>query len=242
MGTSQRTSAGTTILLDRTTAPLVVNSGILVEGRAQFVKLQVTDRVTLTVINVYTAQTSRERAPLWKAISSAECNSNHTILRGDFNHMVEIPYGGLVGYRRMHKREAASWHQMTIQYGLSDARVSDSFRKMSKKAYTFDNGRSGSGAAVSRIDKYMISRKAWNQEEEGSNLLPPLKIFQITPRFSSQFGVRQLTQSIHPTTLTPPSWKTRRPKRNCSKPSQGTFRPLPTTKIGLPGWKRPLAG
>jgi hypothetical protein len=27
---------------------------------------------------------------------------------------------------------------------------------MSKKAYTFDNGRSGSGAAVSRIDKYMI--------------------------------------------------------------------------------------
>jgi exonuclease III len=72
--------------------------------------------------------------------------------------MVEIPCGGLAGYRRMHRREAASWHQMTIQYGLSDAWVSDSFRKMSKKAYTFDNGRSGSGAAVSRIDKYMISQ------------------------------------------------------------------------------------
>jgi single-stranded DNA-specific DHH superfamily exonuclease len=47
---------------------------------------------------------------------------------------------------------------MTIQYGLSDVWVSDSFRKMSKKAYTFDNGRSRSGAAISRIDKYMISQ------------------------------------------------------------------------------------
>ncbi len=72
--------------------------------------------------------------------------------------MVETPYRDPAGYRRMHRREVTSWHQMTIQYGLSDAWVSDSFRKMSKKAYTFDNGRSGSGAAVSKIDKYMISQ------------------------------------------------------------------------------------
>ncbi len=85
MGTSQRTSAGIAIFLDRTTAPLVVDSGILVEGRVQFVKLQATDGVTLTVINVYAARTSRERDPLWKAISRAECNLDHTILGGDFN-------------------------------------------------------------------------------------------------------------------------------------------------------------
>jgi endonuclease/exonuclease/phosphatase family metal-dependent hydrolase len=158
MGTSHRTNTGTAILLDKTIAPLVVDSGILVEGRAQFVKLQSTDGITLTVINVYAARTSRERAFLWKAISSVECNSDHTILGGDFNHMVEITRGGPSGYRRMHRREAASWHHMTIQYGLSDAWVSDSFRKMLKKVYTFDNGRFGSGAAVSRIDKYMISQ------------------------------------------------------------------------------------
>jgi hypothetical protein len=95
MGTPQRTSASTTILLDRTTAPLVVDSGILVEGWAQFFKLQATDGVTLTVINVYVAQTSRERAPLWKAISRAEYNSDRTILGRDFNHMVEIPCAGV---------------------------------------------------------------------------------------------------------------------------------------------------
>jgi hypothetical protein len=33
----------------------------------------------------------------------------------------------------------------------------DSFRKMSKKEYTFDNGRKGQGSVVSRIDKFLVS-------------------------------------------------------------------------------------
>jgi predicted ATPase len=43
----------------------------------------------------------------------------------------------------MHRREATSWHHLTLQYGLLDAWTLDSFRKMSKKEYTFDNGRKG---------------------------------------------------------------------------------------------------
>jgi hypothetical protein len=35
---------------------------------------------------------------------------------------------------------------------------SDSFRKMSKKAFTFDNGRLGANSAISRIDKFMVSQ------------------------------------------------------------------------------------
>ncbi len=196
MGTSQRTSASSAILLDRTTAPLVVDSGILVEGRTQFIKLQATDGVTLTVINIYVARTSRERAPLWKAISSVECNSDHTILGGDFNHMVEIPCGGLVGYKRMHRREVASWHQMTIQYGLSDTWVWDNFRKMSKKAYTFDNGRSGSGTAVSRIDKYMISQ---GLESRGGRIKSAASIEKFSdhsPLLISIWG--QATDAVNP--------------------------------------------
>ncbi|CAK9870624.1 unnamed protein product [Sphagnum jensenii] len=84
MGHSQRTSAGTSILVDRRTAPLVVDSEILMEGRAQFIKLQFADSGSLTIVNV--------------------------------------------------------------------------FRKMSKNAYTFDNGRSRANSTVSRIDKFMISQ------------------------------------------------------------------------------------
>ncbi len=59
MGPSQRMSAGTAILVDRKTAPLVVDNGILMEGRAQFIKLQVAGSGTLTIVNVYAARTSR---------------------------------------------------------------------------------------------------------------------------------------------------------------------------------------
>jgi exonuclease III len=99
MGRSQRTSAGTTILVDRRTAPLVVDSGILMEGRAQFIKLQFADSSSLTIVNVYAAQSSNNRALLWKAISRAEFVSDHTIIGGDFNHLEETTRKGTSGER-----------------------------------------------------------------------------------------------------------------------------------------------
>ncbi len=39
MGRSQRTSAGTTILVDKATAPLITAHGTVIEGRAQFITL-----------------------------------------------------------------------------------------------------------------------------------------------------------------------------------------------------------
>jgi len=121
MGRSQWTSAGMAILVDRRIAPLVVDSGILMEGRAQFIKLQFADKGSLTIINVYAAQSSNDRALLWKAISKAEFASDHTIIGRDFNHLEETTRRGTSGERQMNKREAASWHHMTLQYGLSDA-------------------------------------------------------------------------------------------------------------------------
>jgi hypothetical protein len=41
---------------------------------------------------------------------------------------------------------------------MVDAWLFDSFRKMSVKEFTFDNGRSGAHSAVSRIDKFLVSQ------------------------------------------------------------------------------------
>jgi hypothetical protein len=43
----------------------------------------------------------------------------------------------------------------------------DSFRKLSKKEYTYDNGRTGATSAVSRIDKFMVSQTL---EERGGRI------------------------------------------------------------------------
>jgi hypothetical protein len=46
---------------------------------------------------------------------------------------------------------------MTLHYGITDTWRLDNFRKMSKKDYTYDNGRSGVNSAIFRINKFLVS-------------------------------------------------------------------------------------
>jgi exonuclease III len=106
---------------------------------------------------------------MWKRLNEASFDTahiiiggsfdtTHIIIGGDFNHLEEVDQRGEARECFMLRRKAASWHHMTLQYGLVDVWKLDSFRKMSKKEYTFDNGRSGACSAVSRIDKFLVSQ------------------------------------------------------------------------------------
>jgi hypothetical protein len=114
MGTSQRTSVGTAILVDKATAPLVKEHGIVMEGRAQFLTLQSPENGSLTIINIYAQHSSNNRALLWRKLSQADFTADHFIIGGDFNHLEETDRRGTSGERQMHRREAASWHHMTL--------------------------------------------------------------------------------------------------------------------------------
>ncbi len=175
--------------MDRATTPLIKESEILTEGRAQYVILHLPNSDKLTIINMYAARASRDRTPMWKRISEANFQSNHTILGGDFNHLEEIESRRMAGERRMHKREAASWHHLTLQYGLADVWALDSFRKMSKKNYTFNNGRSGPGSVVSRIDKFLVSQ---DLDSRGGRIEAPpsiRKMFDHSPLVMTIWGL-----------------------------------------------------
>jgi hypothetical protein len=141
------------------TAPLVKEDKILTEGRVQYVTLHLPDNSELTIVNMYASNTSRSRAPLWKKISEANFTTDHAIIGGDFNHSKELETRGTAGQRGMHRRESTAWHQLTLQYGLTDAWTLDSFKKMSKRVFTFDNRRKGQGSVVSRIDKFLVSQE-----------------------------------------------------------------------------------
>jgi len=100
-------------------------------------------------------------------VSQANFNANHVILGKDFNHQEVSECRGTTGLRQMNRRESSSWHLMTLKYGLSDAWRLDSFRKLSKKEFTFDNGRPGASSAMSRIDKFLVSQFV---EEKGRRI------------------------------------------------------------------------
>jgi hypothetical protein len=114
MGRSQRMSAGTSILVDRSLAPLISANGILLEGKAQFITLHILGTSTLTIINVYASCSSNERASMWKRLTKANLVVDHFILGGDFNHLEEIQRGGVAGKRWMHRRKATTWHHLTL--------------------------------------------------------------------------------------------------------------------------------
>jgi exonuclease III len=114
MGNSQRISAETAILVDRMTAPLIKEDGIITEGRTQYLTFHLPDSTKLSIINTYAPRTSRDRATLWKKIGEANFTADHVIIGGDFNHMEKEEARGKVGERRMHRREAASWHHLTL--------------------------------------------------------------------------------------------------------------------------------
>jgi hypothetical protein len=91
-------------------------------------------------------------------LSEANFDTSRVIVGKDFNHLKEIDRRRKAGECFMMRREAASWHHMTFQYELANAWKLNSFWKMCKKDYTFDNGRSRTRSVVSRIDKFIVSQ------------------------------------------------------------------------------------
>jgi hypothetical protein len=79
-------SVGTSMLIDRSLAPLISANGILLEGRAQFITLQIPSNGNLIIINVYAACSSKERVSMWKQLSEAYLAADHFILGGNCNH------------------------------------------------------------------------------------------------------------------------------------------------------------
>jgi len=80
---------------------------------------------------------------------------------------------------------------MTLKYGLSDAWRLDSFRKLSKKEFTFDNGRPGASSAMSRIDKFLVSQFV---EEKGRRIEAAASVRKLSdhsPLVISVWGKQQ---------------------------------------------------
>jgi hypothetical protein len=82
-----------------TIAPQVNANKILLEGRAQYISIQLPSNGSLTIVNIYGAISSKERAPMWRNLSKASFTADHIIIGGDFNHLEETNCRGLVGER-----------------------------------------------------------------------------------------------------------------------------------------------
>jgi hypothetical protein len=136
MGRSQRMSASISILVDRSLAPQITSNGIFLEGRTQYITFKFLVNKNLTIVNIYDIRTFNEQALIWKRLSEANFDTSHVIIRRNFNHLEETNQRGKVGKHFTKRRKVASWHHMTLQYGLADIWKFwklDIFQKMSRR-------------------------------------------------------------------------------------------------------------
>jgi exonuclease III len=146
---------------------------------------------------VYAPLTSNERVQIWNKLNQAAPDSDHYILGGDFNHLEATNGMNMAGLRQMHRRESAAWHHLTLKLGLFDAWSLDSFLKLSRKEYTFNNRRSGSSSTISRIYKFLISQTL---EERGGRIEVAASVRKL-----SDHSPLVITIWGHPSTSSSPS-------------------------------------
>jgi hypothetical protein len=79
-------SVDISILVNRSLAPFISANDILLKGKAHFITLQILGIGTLTIINVYAACSSIERASMWKRLNETNLTIDHFILGGNFKH------------------------------------------------------------------------------------------------------------------------------------------------------------
>jgi len=74
---------------DNSLVPQITSNGILLEGRAQYITLKISDNENLTIANIYGTRTSNEWELMWKWLSEANFDTSHVIIGGNFNHLKE---------------------------------------------------------------------------------------------------------------------------------------------------------
>jgi hypothetical protein len=167
------------------------------------------------------------------------------ILGGDFNHQEMMAGRGTAGLRQMNRREASAWHSMTLKYGLSDTWRLNSFKKLSKKEFTFDNGRPGASSTLSWIDKFLVSQSV---EERGGRIEAAAlvrKLSDYSPLVISVWGKHLDAPRNLPCYFDSSFLREVDGRKELRETWVGNHPPPPLprrTLIGRPSWKPPPAG
>ncbi|KAG0504767.1 hypothetical protein M758_N019500 [Ceratodon purpureus] len=154
---SDKTRAGTAILLSKSLKELVVESGIIMAGRAQYVTIQLNPQLKLGILNIYAFNESRRRGRMWDMLARSDLPEAEWILGGDFNSVESLDnrIGGSCN-TSMETPEMEAWTRLLLRFNLADSFHMPEFRRLTKKKFSWDNDRKNGERKASRIDKFYI--------------------------------------------------------------------------------------
>jgi hypothetical protein len=118
--------AGTPIIVSSAISHLVLDSGIVVPSRAQWITYSMDNQV-IGMLNIYAPNKSHERATFWTQIANNLPLADSWLVGGDFNiveregdHSTNTP-------KKLSNEEREAWDQLVMRLGLEDVWNSDDF-------------------------------------------------------------------------------------------------------------------
>lgn len=150
-----RFKAGTCILLGKQLVPFIVDSGVLIEGRAQFVILDI-HNTRIGTLNIYAPNHTAARAQFWTRLRFQHLPLADWIVAGDFN-MTESDEDRSPNYLEsaMGQREQSTWNSFALSLGISDTFYVDDFRKIGSKRHTWSKQKPI--PKWSRLDRFYVN-------------------------------------------------------------------------------------
>jgi exonuclease III len=162
---------------------MVLDHGVIVPGRAQFVRLQWTLDIVIGIINIYGFNDIGSSTRLWRRVRNFPLPEANWILTDDLNmnEQLEDKHGGNP-YTGKGCREIEAWNDLIIYMEIQDTFLVDKFRKTTTKCFTWDNQRAASDMVCTRLDRFYANH--YIREREGL-----IGILQTSPHLSDHAPV-----------------------------------------------------
>lgn len=147
--------AGTAISLSRKFAELVIHTAAPIEGRANYVILNVNGQ-KVGLLNIYAPNRTGPRARFWGALADHVFPQADWVVGGDFN-MVEDAEDRTADFHanNIGRREEGAWGRFLQHLGIQDVFYSDEYRRLGSKRHTWRRERPQ--PTWSRIDRFYAS-------------------------------------------------------------------------------------
>ena len=145
--------AGVCIALAQKWYSHVIDYKILVEGRVQFIILEI-QNLQLGFINVYAHNATTDRRRLWSYLCDTLPQVDHWCMAGDFN-MIEDKLDRSGGSQAvLYGSELSFWERLCFKYGFQDTWCSPSFNKHVESLQFSRSDRRVLGVNISRLDRF----------------------------------------------------------------------------------------
>jgi exonuclease III len=159
-----RWKAGTSIIVSSTIAHLVIDCGIVVPGRAQWITCSMEKQV-LGILNIYAPNKGSERASFWNHIANNLPLADSWIVGGDFNMVERESDRSINTPKNLTREEREAWDRLVMRLGLEDVWNCDDFTHYSSLSFSWSNKQKGAGHHKARLDRFYVGD--WGRDRGG---------------------------------------------------------------------------